>query len=107
MRFEIMPDSFSSHSNDPALAKKIASLARLRMSDEELDETSEQFAATVRYIHHLDEVEIPDGTDPFYGASELVNAVRDDEVRPSLPRETILSNAPQTDGKFYIVPPVF
>ena len=102
-----MSDTFSSNSNDPALVRKIASLARLRMSDEELEATSEQFAATVRYIHQLDEVEIPDGTEPFFGASEEVNAVRDDEVRPGLSREIVLSNAPQTDGKFYIVPPVF
>jgi aspartyl-tRNA(Asn)/glutamyl-tRNA(Gln) amidotransferase subunit C len=39
-------------------------------------------------------------------AIELTNVFRDDEVRPSLPREQALANAPQHDNEHYLVPAV-
>lgn len=88
-------------------AQKIASLARIELTDEESARLQTEFDSILKYIHQLDTVTIPEGTEPFYGATESTNAVRADEVRPSLDREAILSNAPDSDGEFYRVPPVF
>ena len=89
------------------LAKKIAKLARIQLSENETQETAAQFANVVNYIHQLDQVDIPAGTEPFFGATESTNATRPDEVVKSFPREEILANAPKTDGEYYRVPPVF
>lgn len=88
-------------------AQKIASLARIELSDEEAAIAQGEFDRILEYIHQLDQVDIPDGTEPFFGATELTNATRDDVVRPSVDRELILKNAPDSDGEFYRVPPVF
>ena len=60
-----------------------------------------------RRLYQIDQVEIPEGTEPFYGATESTNAVRTDDVVASFEREKILENAPDSDGEFYRVPPVF
>jgi aspartyl-tRNA(Asn)/glutamyl-tRNA(Gln) amidotransferase subunit C len=39
-------------------------------------------------------------------AAGLSGVFRDDEPRPSLPREEALANAPQSDGECFLVPPV-
>ena len=88
-------------------AQKIASLARIELSDEESARIQSEFDSILNYIHQLDEVHIPPGTEPFFGATESTNAVRADSVVPSFEREKILENAPDSDGEFYRVPPVF
>ena len=88
-------------------AQKIASLARIELTDEEAASVQVEFDKILQYIHQIDSVEIPDGTEPFFGATESTNAVRKDEIVPSFERETILENAPDSDGEFYRVPPVF
>ena len=87
-------------------AQKIASLARIELTDEESAKVQSEFDSILEYIHQLDEVKIPDGTEPFFGATESTNAVREDAVVPSFDREEILKNAPDSDGEFYRVPPV-
>lgn len=91
----------------PTSAQKIASLARVELTDEQASEVQQEFDKILGYIHQIDSVEIPEGTEPFYGATESTNAVRKDEVVDSCERETILQNAPDSDGEFYRVPPVF
>ena len=90
-----------------ASTEKIASLARIELSPEEAPQIQAEFEKILAYIHQLDEVEIPAGTKPFYGATESTNATREDRVTESASREAILANAPDTDGEFYRVPPVF
>ena len=88
-------------------AQKIASLARIKLTDEEAASVQVEFDKILQYIHQIDSVEIPEGTEPFFGATESTNAVRKDEVVASFERDTILENAPDSDGEFYRVPPVF
>ena len=88
-------------------AQKIASLARIELTDEESAKVQTEFDSILNYIHQLDQVEIPEGTEPFFGATESTIAVREDAVAPSVDREKILENAPDSDGEFYRVPPVF
>jgi aspartyl-tRNA(Asn)/glutamyl-tRNA(Gln) amidotransferase subunit C len=65
----------------PEEVKHVADLARLEMTPEEVESMTRQL----------------DG---------ILNAFRDDEVRPSLDREDSLSNAPQQDGESFVVPKV-
>ncbi len=90
-----------------ASAEKIASLACIELSPTDVPQIQSEFEKILAYIHLLDEVDIPEGTQPFYGATESTNATRPDVVTQSEPRESILKNAPDTDGEFYRVPPVF
>lgn len=89
------------------LAQKVALLARLHLPDDQAESTQADLEKVLGYVQQLESVEIPDGTTPFFGAIESVNAVRTDEISPSTDRETILANAPDSDGEFYKVPPVF
>ncbi len=94
-------------SQSPTSAQKIASLARIELTDDESCKVQSEFDSILAYIHQLDKVEIPEGTEPFFGATESVNAVRGDVVVSSFDRDIILENAPDSDGEFYRVPPVF
>ena len=58
-------------------------------------------------VSQLEQVDLPDDVTPFFGAIESVNAIREDQLQTSVPRERILDNAPESDGEFYLVPPVF
>jgi len=90
-----------------ASAEKIALLARIELDAQDAPKVQTEFEKILAYIHQLDEVQIPEGTMPFYGATESTNAIRQDVVSESEPQESILKNAPDTDGEFYCVPPVF
>ena len=96
-----------SESIDRATVEQVARLARIHLSEQQLDTSSKQLGEILNYISQLEQVELPDDIEPFFGAIESVNAIRKDEVKPSVERDSILSNAPDSDGEFYSVPPVF
>lgn len=85
--------------------EKVALLARLRLSGAELDTLTTELAQIVGYVDQLGEVDT-DEVEPMAHAVEMHNVFADDVVRPSLPREQSLANAPQHDGQAYLVPPV-
>lgn len=89
------------------LAQKVALLARLHLPDDQASATQADLDKVLDYVQQLESVELPNDTEPFFGAIESVNAIRTDAVGPSTHRKTILSNAPDSDGEFYNVPPVF
>jgi aspartyl-tRNA(Asn)/glutamyl-tRNA(Gln) amidotransferase subunit C len=86
--------------------EKISLLARLQLSDEELDRMTDQLGDILSYIDLLSELNT-ETIEPMAHAVELSNVLREDAVRPSLGREAALANAPQHDGECYLVPPVF
>ena len=88
------------------LAQDVAKLARLHLPDDQADTTQADLEKVLGYLQQLESVELPEDTEPFFGAIESVNAIRTDEVLPSTNRETILDNAPDSDGEFYKVPKV-
>ena len=85
--------------------RKVASLARLSLSDAELTTYGEQLTQILSYIKVLDEVDI-EGVEPMPHAVDLNNVFRADEVTASLTREDALSNAPRTDGQYFQVPQI-
>jgi len=83
----------------------VAHLARLGLTDEELTLLEGQLN------HILDQyailAELPtDDIPPTAQTIELENILRDDVVRPSLPAEAVLANAPARQGEFIVVPSI-
>lgn len=82
----------------------VARLARLQLSDEELDTFTGQLAAVLEHaadVEALDVHDVPPTSHPF----ELANVLRPDEPRPSLDRDEVLSQAPDAvDGRFRVPP---
>lgn len=82
----------------------VARLARLALTDEELEGYKNQLGAI---LDHAAKVQSLEG-DPEVEASHPLrfeNVYREDEVRPSLDREEVLSSAPETADGFFVAPP--
>lgn len=79
---------------------KVAALARLRLSDQELDLFTEQLGKVLLHAEDLNSLPL-DGVTPTAHPFGLVNVTRPDEVRPSIGREAVLAAAPDAeDGRF-------
>ncbi|MBI3865131.1 MAG: Asp-tRNA(Asn)/Glu-tRNA(Gln) amidotransferase subunit GatC [Planctomycetia bacterium] len=89
----------------PADVLKVAKLARLKLSDAEVGDYTAKLGGILAYVDSLGEVNT-DEIEPMVHAVELSNVFRTDEATPSLPREAALSNAPKTDGQFFLVPQI-
>jgi aspartyl-tRNA(Asn)/glutamyl-tRNA(Gln) amidotransferase subunit C len=82
--------------------KYVAHLARLAITPEEERSMGAQLGNILTYIEKLKEVDLT-GVEPTAHAFPLVNVTRADEVRPSLPHEEALRNAPaQANGLFRV-----
>lgn len=89
----------------PADVRKVASLARLKVTDAEVESLSADLTAILGYVDVLNEVDTT-GVEPMVHAVELSNVLRADVIVESLPRETALSNAPQSNGRYFLVPAI-
>jgi aspartyl-tRNA(Asn)/glutamyl-tRNA(Gln) amidotransferase subunit C len=88
-----------------AEVEKVSLLARLRLSDDELQRMTGQLGDILQYVDLLSELDT-EAVEPMAHASEIANVLRDDVVRPSLTRDAALANAPRHDGECYLVPAV-
>lgn len=80
--------------------RHVAELARVDLTDEEVDQFTRQFADVLEYFETLDEVpEVERDAD-------LTNVMRPDEERDSLDREEALRNAPETEDGYFKGPNV-
>ncbi len=85
--------------------KYIAQLARISLTPTEEKTLSEQLAGILGYIDKLKKIDVT-GVEPTAHAVPLVNVTRPDEVRPSLPIEAALRNAPAKANGLFIVPKI-
>ena len=83
----------------------VAHLARLELTDAELERMTPQLSAILDYVAQLKQVNTDD-VEPLAHALPVHNVFRDDEPRPSLPVAEALANAPQRKDDFYGVPAV-
>jgi len=81
----------------------VARLARLALTDAELEKMRDQLNGILAYIEKLNALET-NGVEPTSHAVPLVNVMRDDEPGPCLPRDEALANAPERAGEFFRVP---
>jgi aspartyl-tRNA(Asn)/glutamyl-tRNA(Gln) amidotransferase subunit C len=89
---------------------RVAELAHLKLAPEETPAMLRDLNAILDYVAELNELDTT-GVVPLAQVSELKNAagesvLRADEVRPSLDRATVFSQAPVTDQVFFKVPKV-
>jgi aspartyl-tRNA(Asn)/glutamyl-tRNA(Gln) amidotransferase subunit C len=89
----------------PEDVRWVAHLARLELTDAELETMTRQLSAIVDYVAQLQGVNT-DGIEPLAHALPVENVFRADEPRPSLPVAEALANAPDRRGDFYRVPAV-
>jgi aspartyl-tRNA(Asn)/glutamyl-tRNA(Gln) amidotransferase subunit C len=94
---------------DRAEVLKIADLARLHFSEEELDDFTAQFQHILDYIEQLRQVNVEDVEPTSHvslGLDFEKHVLREDEVRSSLPVEESLANAPDPGSDHFRVPKV-
>ncbi|WP_019536609.1 Asp-tRNA(Asn)/Glu-tRNA(Gln) amidotransferase subunit GatC [Paenibacillus ginsengihumi] len=80
----------------------VASLARLELTEQEKEQFAGQLNAILKYAEQLDKLDT-EGVEPTSHAVPLTNVMREDEIRPSLPVEQVLLNAPdEEDGQIKV-----
>jgi len=82
----------------------VARLARLALSDEEIDRLGAQLNAILEAVGKVSELDLAD-VEPTAHPLDLVNVWADDEPRESLTVEEALANAPDREAGFFRVPP--
>lgn len=80
----------------------VAKLARLDLNDTEKDLFTDQLNAILKYAEQLNQLNT-EGVVPTSHAMPLVNVMREDIAKPSLPIEKVMLNAPDhEDGQFKV-----
>ena len=81
----------------------VARLARLALTDAEIEKMREQLNGILAYIEKLNALQT-EGVEPTSHAVPMLNVMRDDAPGPCLPRDEALANAPDRAGEFFRVP---
>ena len=90
---------------DLATVRRIASLARLRVEEDQLGAVQAQLNGILGWIEQLNEVDIT-GVQPVTGAANLALRLREDQVADGGIADQVLANAPDRVGAFFGVPKV-
>jgi aspartyl-tRNA(Asn)/glutamyl-tRNA(Gln) amidotransferase subunit C len=83
----------------------VAKLARLELSEDEIERFREQLSAILEAVGTVSELDLS-GVEPTSHPLDVVNVWDEDEPRPCLPREDALANAPDPEDGYFGVPPV-
>ncbi len=89
---------------DHATIAHVAGLARLALTDDEVEKFSSQLAEILRAVDKVSELELAD-IEPTSHPLDLVNVWGEDDPRPSLELDQALGNAPEREDGFFKVPP--
>ena len=90
---------------DKATVAHIAALARIRLSEAELDPLVNELSRILTWMEQLNEVDTS-GVSAMASVTAAGLTMREDEVTDGGRREEILSNAPRTARGFFVVPKV-
>jgi aspartyl-tRNA(Asn)/glutamyl-tRNA(Gln) amidotransferase subunit C len=85
--------------------KYVAHLARLQLAPDEEKKLGAQLGGILGYIEKLKALDVT-GVEPTAHAMPMTNVTRPDEVRPSLPPDDALRNAPAQANGLFIVPKI-
>ena len=89
----------------PEEVRHVAMLARLGLSDREIEQMRVQLLDVLAYVDQLQKVDTS-AIEPTAQVLAQANVMRQDVPRPSWPPEDILSNAPATMDQFFMIPAV-
>ncbi|MGD1043069.1 MAG: Asp-tRNA(Asn)/Glu-tRNA(Gln) amidotransferase subunit GatC [Sedimentisphaerales bacterium] len=90
---------------DKSQVKKVAKLARLELSEAEIEEFAGQLNAIIDYVERMNKLNT-EGVEPMAHCLPVSNVFRNDIIKESLGTEKTLANAPQSDGPFFKVPKI-
>jgi aspartyl-tRNA(Asn)/glutamyl-tRNA(Gln) amidotransferase subunit C len=90
---------------DVETVKRVARLARIRVSDEEAAPLAGELNAILGFVAQLDEVDVS-GVEPMTSVLRMPMKKRTDVITEGGSAEQILANAPARDGDFFVVPKV-
>jgi aspartyl-tRNA(Asn)/glutamyl-tRNA(Gln) amidotransferase subunit C len=81
----------------------VARLARLRLSEDEIEPMASELSAVLEHVAHIGELDL-DGVEPSTHVVEVSGRLRADEPEPCLPREVALAQAPAVRDDGFLVP---
>ena len=90
---------------NPDTVAKVARLARLTLSDEELVAATDHLGDMLDHFADIDALDL-DGVEPMTHPTPLANVMRDDVVSGGLDRDEVLAEAPVTEAGRFRVPPI-
>jgi aspartyl-tRNA(Asn)/glutamyl-tRNA(Gln) amidotransferase subunit C len=90
---------------DAATVRRIAHLARIAVSEAEVPPLQAELNAILAFVEQLSEVNI-DGVEPMTSVTPMEMKKRQDIVNDGEIADDIISNAPATEGHFFLVPKV-
>lgn len=90
---------------DKATVARIATLARIRLAEAELEPMAAELSGILDWVEQLMEVDT-EGVAPMTSVAEMRLPMRDDVVADGGNRDAILANAPKTEKGFFTVPKV-
>jgi len=90
---------------DRTIVARIATLARIKVSDSELDALAGELGSILAWIEQLNEVDVS-GVAPMTSVAHMKLPMRDDKITDGGDRDAILANAPQEARGFFAVPKV-
>lgn len=90
---------------DETQVRKVAKLARLELTEVEVEEFTGQLSAILDYVEKMDRLDTTK-VEPLAHCLPISNVFRRDCVKDSLSAEEALANAPQRDGEFFKVPKI-
>ena len=82
--------------------RHLAVLARVGMTDEELEQMRDQMSDILENFDALEQVDT-EGVEPTGHSVDLNTVMREDEVAPSSPLEDVMDNAPSKEGDLFRV----
>jgi aspartyl-tRNA(Asn)/glutamyl-tRNA(Gln) amidotransferase subunit C len=85
--------------------EKVALLARLRLTPEEVELMTSQLGQILEYVQQLESIDTSD-VEPMAHPLDLENVLVPDELVEGLPRERALAAAPKRDDECFLVPAV-
>jgi aspartyl-tRNA(Asn)/glutamyl-tRNA(Gln) amidotransferase subunit C len=90
-------------SADPIDIRYVAKLARLALTEEEIERFGKQLGELLEHVNALNDLDIA-SVPATAQVVESRNVTREDSLRPCLDRERVLAQAPQRQGPFFRVP---
>ena len=85
--------------------EKVAKLARLNLSDAEIQQFTGQLGAILEYVEKMNELDT-ENVEPLAHCLPVHNVLRDDVPKPSLTNEQALANAPERENEYFKMPKV-
>lgn len=90
---------------DKATVKRVAQLARIAVSEDNLGKMEGELNAILGFVEQLSEVDVV-GVEPMTSVTPMEMKKRVDEVTDGSKADIIVANAPESDDNFFTVPKV-